>query len=78
MWWESDVKKHLQWQNLLLVALSLMFKFAWEMLFFESGVTDVSKADRNKLFSSNEKQIDNCTSMLDMLHSYMSVVSRCL
>ena len=32
------------------------------------------KADRNKLFASNEKQTDNHTSMLDMLHSNMSVV----
>ena len=33
----------------------LMFKFSWEMLFFESGDTEVFKADRNKLFASNEK-----------------------
>ena len=32
------------------------------------------KADRNKLFASNEKQTDNHTSMLDMLHSNISVV----
>ena len=32
-----------------------MFKFSWEMLFFESGDTEVFKADRNKLFASNEK-----------------------
>ena len=28
------------------------------MLFFESGDTEVFKADRSKQFSSNEKQID--------------------
>ena len=32
------------------------------------------KADRNKLFASNEKQIDNHTLMLEMFHSNMSVV----
>ena len=31
------------------------------MLFFESEHTEVFKADRNKLFASNEKQIDNHT-----------------
>ena len=35
---------------------------------------EVFKADRNKLFASNEKQTDNHTLMLDMLHSNMSVV----
>ena len=35
-----------------------MFKFVWEMLFL-SGDTEVFKAARNKLFASNEKQIDN-------------------
>ena len=40
-----------------------MFKFSWEMLFFESEDTEVFKADRNKPFASNEK-----------LHSNMSVV----
>ena len=35
---------------------------------------EVFKADRNKLFASNEKQIDDHTLMLDMLHSNMSVV----
>ena len=54
--------------------LSSMFKFPWEMLFFESKDTEVFKADRNKLFASNEKQTDNHTLMLDMLHSNMSVV----
>ena len=44
------------------------------MLFFESGDTEVFKADRSKLFASNERQIDNHTLMLDMLHSNMSVV----
>ena len=60
MRWESDVMK--QWRNLLLVAnMSVMFKCSWEMLFFESEDTVVFKADRNKLFASNEKQIDNHT-----------------
>ena len=44
------------------------------MLFFNSRDTEVFKADRNKLFASNEKQINNHTLMLDILHSYMSVV----
>ena len=45
------------------------------MLFFLlSADTEVFKADRNKLFASNEKQTDNHTLMLDMLHSNMSVV----
>ena len=51
-----------------------MFKFSWEMLFFESGDTEVFKAARNMLFASYEKQIDNDTLMLDMLHSYMPVL----
>ena len=44
------------------------------MLFFESEDTEVFKAERNKLFAGNEKQIDNHTLMLYMLHSNMSVV----
>ena len=44
------------------------------MLLFESRDTGVLKDDRNKLFAGNEKQIDNHTLMLDMLHSYMSVM----
>ena len=43
------------------------------MLFFQSEDTEVFKADRNKLFASNEKQTDNHTSMLDMLHSNILV-----
>ena len=38
------------------------------MLFFESEDTEVFKANRNKLFASKEKQTDNHTSMLNMLH----------
>ena len=38
------------------------------MLFVESGDTEAFKADRNKLFVSDEKQIDNYTIRLDMLH----------
>ena len=63
-------------------SLSLMFKCSWEMLFFESKDAEVFKADRNKLFASNEKQTDHHTLMLDMLHSNISVVCtyhcRCL
>ena len=44
------------------------------MLLFESGDTEVFKAATNKLFVSNGKQIDSHILMLDMLHSYMSVV----
>ena len=40
-----------------------------EMLFFESGDTEVFKADRSKLFASNNRQIDNHTLMPDMLRS---------
>ena len=55
--------------------MSLMFKCSWEMLFsFLIEDREVFKADRNKLFASNEKQTDNHTLMLDMLHSNMSVV----
>ena len=53
--------------------MSLMLKFSWEMLLFESGDTGVVKADRNKLFASDKRQINNHTLMLDILHSYMSV-----
>ena len=44
------------------------------MLFFKSEDTEVFKADIHKLFVSNEKQTDNRTLVLDMLHSNMSVV----
>ena len=55
--------------------MSLMCKCSWEMLFFLfSEDTEAFKADRNKLFASNEKQTDNHTLMLDMLRSNMSVV----
>ena len=55
--------------------MSLMFECSWEMLFFFLiEDREVFKADRNKLFASNEKQTDNHTSMLDMLLSNMSVV----
>ena len=54
--------------------MSLMLKFSWEMLSFESGDTGVFKADRNKPFASNKRLVDNHTLILDMLHSYMSVV----
>ena len=42
--------------------MSLMFKFSWKILFFESGDTEVFKAARNKLFASNEKQIESYNS----------------
>ena len=54
--------------------MSLMIKFSWEILFVESGDTEVFKAGRSKLFASNKRQIDNNTLMLDMLHPYMLVV----
>ena len=54
--------------------MSLMLKFSWEMLFFESGDTGVFKADRKKPFACNKRLIDNHILILDMLHSYMSVV----
>ena len=54
--------------------MSVMLKCSWEMLFFESEDTEVFKADGNKLFASNKKQIDNNALMLDMLHSNTSVV----
>ena len=44
--------------------MSLMPTFAREMFFFESGDTEVFEADRNKLFASNKRQIDNHTLML--------------
>ena len=34
--------------------MSSILKFSWEMFFFESGDTEVFKADRNKLFASNK------------------------
>ena len=37
--------------------------------FFEIGNREVFKAAGNKLFASDEKQIDNHISMLDMLHT---------
>ena len=46
--------------------ISLMLKFSWEMLHFESGNTEFFKADRNMLVASNEKKIDNHTLMLDI------------
>ena len=48
--------------------------FMGNAFFFLSEDREVFKADRNKLFASNEKQTDNHTLMLDMLHSNMSVV----
>ena len=38
-------------------------------IFSESRDTEVFKADRSKLFASNEKQIDNHTLMLDIKSS---------
>ena len=45
-----------------------------ENLLFESNDTEVFKADRNKLFASNEKQIDNDTLIIDVLRLNLSVV----
>ena len=61
--------KHLQWKNLLLEAYVFNIQ-----IFFESRDAEILKANRSKLFASNEKQIDNHTLMLDMFHSYMSGV----
>ena len=36
---------------LFAVNMSLMFKFSWEILFFERGDTEPFKAARNKLFA---------------------------
>ena len=44
------------------------------MLFYDSRDTEILKATRNKLFASNEKQIDNQTLMLDMLHLCMYIM----
>ena len=63
-----------QWKNLLQVAHVFFLTCSWEMLFSESKDTDVFKADSNKLFASNEKQIDSHTLMLVMLHSNRSVL----
>ena len=54
--------------------MPVMFTCSWEMLFFESKDIEVFKADRNKLFASNEKQNDTHTLMLVMLHLNMSVL----
>ena len=49
------------------------------MLCFESRDTEVFKAVRNKLFASNEKQIDNHTLMLDKLtHTHQLRISTIL
>ena len=70
-----QIIKQLKWKNLLLEA-SYVFNVQTFMgnTFLQSGDTEVFKAAKNKLFVSNEKQIDNHTLMLDKLHSYMSVV----
>ena len=75
MWWESDVMK--QWKNLLLVAyvfnvyifMRNVFLWKWGFRNFQNRYI--------KLFASNDKQIDNHTSMPDMFHSNMSVVCTC-
>ena len=58
--------------------MSLMFKFSLERFFFESKDTGVFKDVRNKLFASNEKQIDNHVLMLDMLHSQCYTCQLCV
>ena len=63
--------KRLQWKNLLLVAYVFnVLILVGNAFFWKWGY----KADRRNLFASNEKQIDNHTLMLEMFHSYMSVV----
>ena len=39
------------------------------MLFYDSRDTEILKATRNKLFASNEKQIDNQTLMTCFTHA---------
>ena len=46
-------------------------------IFFESRDTEVFKADRSKLFASNEKQIDNHTLMLDIKSSPIVCTYHC-
>ena len=61
--------------------MSVMFKCLWEMLFFESKSTEVFKGDRNKLFASNEEQIDNHTLILGSFKHVSCVylpLQRCL
>ena len=41
--------------------MSLMFKCSWEILLFESEDTEIFKADRNKLVTSNEKKTEKFT-----------------
>ena len=54
--------------------MSLMFKFSRKGFSLKVRIQEIFKDDRNKLFASNEKQIDNHTLMLDILHTYISVV----
>ena len=63
-----------QWKNLLLVSCLKCVNVHGKCFFLFREDTEVFKADRNKLFASNEKQTDNPTLMLDMLHSNISVV----
>ena len=46
-------------------------------ILFESRDTEVFKADRSKLFASNEKQIDNHTLMLDIKSSSVVCTYHC-
>ena len=62
-----------QWKNLLLVSCLKCVNVHGKCFFLFREDTEVFKADRNKLFASNEKQTDNHTSMLDMLHSNILV-----
>ena len=46
-------------------------------ILFESRDTEVFKADRSKLFASNEKQIDNHTLILDIKSSSVVCTYHC-
>ena len=51
---ECGVMKHLQWKNpLLVVYVFNVFKFSWEILFFESE-------DTTKLLETSSLQVIKC------------------
>ena len=54
--------------------MSLMLKFSWEMLFFESGDTEVLKLIEISCLQviKGKLTVRLTIRLLDMLHSYMS------
>ena len=56
--------------------MSLMLKFSWEMLFFESGDTEVLKLIEISCLQviKGKLTVRLTIRLLDMLHSYMSVM----